>query len=113
MLVMSTVKPLQILVTEENVEKLPATFIREGYYWLKEVYNNEYAAVMKIRKLLPEDMWARREAWGDEEFQETVLLKERLVRLRKAWVSRDRPDFYKKGKRSGEIKKATNKTKSN
>lgn len=81
----------------ENAAKLRADFIRPAYYWLNEVYGNEYYKVREVKKLLPDHIWKRYKEWGGfDEHRECVMLRESLSVLRRAVVTRSRPDFFKK-----------------
>lgn len=88
---------------------LPATFIREGYKWLAELYSTVYADVVAIRRLLPEEHWDRHEAWGEEDLREVIMLKNALILLRKAWISQKRPAFFKKVGMKDELQRASKK----
>lgn len=81
----------------EDANILRADFIREGYNWLVEQYAGPYSQVKEVKNLLSEEIWDRYQKWGGfEEHRECVMLREALVELRKALVSRERPDFFKK-----------------
>ena len=93
------IKPDQLHVPEDGAD-FRAGFIRAGFKWINEVYENEYAKVTRIKKMQPDEMWARYKKWGGfEEHREVVLLRDALSVLRAKIVSRSRPDFYKKSKR--------------
>lgn len=94
---------------DEAIE-FPAAMVKEGYDWLLKIWENQFAAVRKVRNLLTADQWARYKLWGSfDETQEMVMLKEKQVPFRKAIVGRDRPDLFKKGIQHGEVKKLNTK----
>lgn len=108
-------KSIMLIDLEEHIT-LPATFIREGYHWLQNLYDTLYADVVAIRRLLPKEHWERHEAWGEEDLREIIMLKNALIVLRKAWISQKRPAFFKKVGMKNELqrasKKGSNKSKS-
>lgn len=100
------------LTIPENAEKLRADFLRPGFHWLYEIHDNEYDAVIQIKKLLKPEIWQRYKEWGGfDEHREMILLRERLSDLRKRLVSRDRPDFFKKTVIAKALKRAEKKNK--
>ena len=98
-----------ILFDQEEHSSLPATFIREGFHWLDDLFNTIYADVVAIRRLLPEEHWDRHEAWGEEDLREVIMLKNALILLRKAWISQKRPAFFKKVGMKDELQRASKK----
>jgi len=93
------IKPDHLHIPEDGMKFL-ADFIRKAHHWLVAVYDAEYAEVRRIKKMQPDEMWARYKKWGGfEEHREVVLLNNALVTLRAKLVSRERPDFFKKSKR--------------
>jgi len=101
------------LQVPENAEICRSQMIIEAHKWLENIHVTTYKAVMAVRKLLPETLWVRYKAWGEDfsEHREVKLLKEALVLFRKAIVNRKRPDFFMRGKYNGEIKRQTKKQK--
>jgi len=101
------------LQVPENAEICRSEMVIEAHKWLERIHESEYKDVMAVRKLLPETLWTRYKAWGEDfdEHREVKMLKERLVIFRKAIVSRSRPDFFKKGKYNAEIKRRSKKSK--
>ena len=95
-----TIKPDHLDIPIDALE-LRADFIRPAHHWLVGIYEKEYAAVRRIKKMQPDEMWARYKKWGGfEEHREVLLLKAALHTLRTLLVSRTRPDFFKKSKRA-------------
>lgn len=95
------VRENQLDIPEDAGEIFKIDFIRPAYAWLKEVHEHEFQAYREIKLLLPEEIWERYEKWGGfEEHRECVLLKDATIQLRKRICSRERPDFFKKSKRS-------------
>lgn len=106
-----SIKPDHLLLEDGDIDHLKITFIRPGFYWIRGVYEEEYEEVNKIKKLLPDHLWARYKSWGGfDEHREVVLLKDALIKLRAKVVSRDRPDIFKKSKRAKEIRLLKTKT---
>ena len=101
------------LQVPENAEICRSQMVIEAHKWLENIHRDAYKAVMAVRKLLPETLWARYKAWGEDfsEHREVKMLKEALVMFRKAIVNRSRPDFFMRGKYNGEIKRRTKKSK--
>lgn len=94
------------LPESEDIHRLHVTFIREGYRWLKDVYEKEFAAFHKVWKLIPPKQWHTYIMMGDmDDLQEMILMKKVKFNLRAEVVGRNRPDFFKKGKLNGQIKK--------
>lgn len=90
----------------EEALLLPIATIRNGYKWLKSIVDNELALVNSIRKLLSPELWDRYLRWGDfEDHRETKLLHDAHQELKKSTSLKNRPDLFKKGKMSAEIKK--------
>lgn len=99
------IKPDQLHIPED-ADKFRADFIRPAHHWLVEVFATEYAEVRRIKRMQPDEMWARYKSWGGfEEYREVTLLNKALSTLRKRIVSRTRPDFYKKSKRNAKQNK--------
>lgn len=100
-----SIKVDQLHVPEDATD-LRADFIRPAHHWLVQVYAKQYAEVRRIKKMQPDEMWARYKNWGGfEEYREVLLLKDALSTLRSTIVSRKRPDFYKKSKRNAKQNK--------
>lgn len=94
------------LPESDDLQILHMTFIREGYKWLKDVYETEFLAFHKVWKLIPQAQWESYDRMPDmDDLQEVILLKKAKFVLRGKIVGRDRPDFFKKGKLNGKIKK--------
>ena len=112
MLTEATIKDGYLQVPE-NAEICRSQMVVEAHKWLESIHEGVYRDVMAVRKLLPEELWARYKAWGEdfEEHREVKMLKEKLVIFRKAIVNRSRPDFFKRGKYNAEIKRRTKKSK--
>jgi hypothetical protein len=90
----------------EETAKLPREMITEGYKWLEAIYENEFAAVKTVKRLLPDILWERYRAWeGFDEHQEVKLLREKMIPFRAVIVSRNRPNLFKKGKVNAALKK--------
>ena len=95
-----TIKPDHLHIPEDAIE-LRADFIRPAYYWLGGIYEKEFVEVRRIKKMQPDEMWARYKRWGmSDDYREVTLLKSALHALRTILVSRTRPDFFKKSKRA-------------
>jgi len=74
--------------------------IREGLEWLRGICKNEYAALMRAKRLLTPEQWKQYELFGIEDFenhQEVILLRKAQVELRKTLVNLNRPNLFKKG----------------
>ena len=101
------------LQVPEYAEICRSEFIIAAHKWLEDIHEGVYKVVMDVRKLLPETLWNRYKAWGEDfdEHREVKMLKEALVIFRKAIVSRKRPDFFKRGKYNAELKRRTKKSK--
>lgn len=105
-------KTIELGGDHDDLEEVHMDHVREGYKWLLAIYEDKYKAVMKIRKLLPEETWDRYERWGDfDEHREVVLLRERLAVLKKAMAMSKRPDIFKKTKVEKWLRVTRNKTK--
>ena len=89
----------------QSSEELLINYIRAGYKWLDDIYQNEYKKVLNIWKLLPKAIWERYKTWGDfSEHRESVLLKEAIINFKKTIKRKSRPDFFKKGNINAKIK---------
>lgn len=98
------IKPEQLDLGNE-ADQLPMTMVREGHKWIEDVFATEYAEVVRIKNLQPDEMWTRYKKWGGfEEHREVILLHDALVALRKRVISRGRPDIFKSSKRTKAIK---------
>jgi len=94
------------LTVPKDSEKLRAAFVDDGLKWLEDLHKKEFRDAQRIRALLPEELWTRYENWGDfTEHREVQLLNEALATLKKAIRRKSRPDFFKKGKINGELKR--------
>jgi len=92
------------LEIHEEADTLPADMVREAHKWLTSIFEKEFQAVKTVKRLLPDDMWKRYKSWGDfGDHQEVVLLREKMIPFRKVIVSRERPEFFKKGVVNGII----------
>ena len=103
------------LQVPKNAEICRSHMVIEAFKWLENIHDSSYKAVMAVRKLLPETLWSRYKAWGEDfsEHREVKMLKEALVLFRKTIVNRSRPDFFMRGKYNGEIKRNTKGKKAN
>ena len=94
------------LPENEDLQILHVNFIRDGYKWLKAIYETEFAEFHRIWKLIPAKQWQSYKDMPDmDDLQEVILLKKAKFNLRAKLVSRNRSDFFKKGKLHGQIKK--------
>lgn len=102
------------LQVPDGAEICRSEFIIEAYKWLDKIFDGTFKELMKVRGLLPEEMWARYKAWGEgfDEHREVKMLKAALIAFRKSIVNMKRPDFFKRGKYNGEVKRRTKKQKS-
>lgn len=105
-LIFSKVKEAHLIVPE-NAEELRADFIRPAFYWIQEVYIGEYTDYKRIRDLCTEEIWTRYFLWTPDfdDHREMIMLRHAASALRKRIVSRTRPDFFKKGKIYGALKR--------
>ena len=74
--------------------------LKEGFEWLRKIYTTEYTTLIQVKRLLTPLQWKQYELFGMEDFedhQEVVLLRKAQRMLRKALVSQDRPNLFKKG----------------
>ena len=95
-----------VLPPLDELEILHATFIRDGFKWIQKIYQEEFLKFNNVWKLVPPEQWARYKMMPDmDDLREVIMLKEATFALRTKLVSRDRPDFFKKGKLNGQIKK--------
>lgn len=102
------------LVLHDRALELPAELIREGFNWLKHIFEHQYKEYIKVRLLLSDDQWARYLLWEDfEDFREVVLLRKATFEFRRRIVSRFRPNLFKKVHVSGQIKAIDKKKKAN
>ena len=106
-------KYTRLFYTQEDLEKLPVTIIRDAYNWLEKILGAEWREYSCIRRLLPEMAWEMYEAMGDfEDHREVKLLRLAQKNLRSIFISRERPTLFKKGKVVDELKKQIRKDKS-
>jgi hypothetical protein len=102
----------EFLEKSELWEECRKPMLQAAYKWFRDIREGIYKTVHEIRKLLPDHIWKRYEEWGGfDDHQEVVLLKQRQVAFRKALVSKNRPDLFKKGKRNSEIKEVSQRRK--
>ena len=93
------------LAISEKALQLPVTMIREACHWIENLFQCEFHGYKKVRKLCTEEIWERYLSWEDfADHREVVLLRKAIFLLRKAVVSRQRPDFFKKGKVDAALK---------
>jgi len=86
---------------------VPASLMREGYSWLMTIVDGPFYAVRKVWALCPKEVWDRYFLFGGfDDHREMIMLKTALKEFRKQIMTRNRPGFFKKGKRNGIIKKA-------
>jgi len=98
------------LILPEEAHSFPKDMIKEGHEWLTKIYQNQFAAVRTVRNLLTKDQWNRYTLWGSfSETQEMKLLKEKQIPFRKVVISRERPQIFKKGVQSEQIKSINSK----
>lgn len=98
------------LSVPQQSEELNIDYIREGYKWIIKIRETVARDAIDIWKLLPRSMWERYELWGEfSEHRESIMLGERLTKLKKAVKSKSRPDFFKRGIINGKIKKLNKK----
>lgn len=94
-------------LTPEDIEKLRVDFIRPALKWILEIKDNQHAEVKKVYKLLAPEIWERYKKWEVfEDCREVILLKAACTNLLKAFRSQKRPNFFKKSKLNGQIKKS-------
>ena len=94
------------LALHERTAELSMEIVREGYKWLRDVYESSFAEWAKVRALVSEEQWGRYELWGGfHNHREVVMLKKVSLELRNILISRVRPDLFKKGKVNGELKR--------
>ena len=74
---------------------LPFDLVEEAYVWIKGIFDAEYATILKIKKLLSEEMWERYRVWGGfEDHRESVMLREAHEAFRAKLVSKLRPAYF-------------------
>jgi hypothetical protein len=99
------------LSTHIESDSLPLEMIREAHKWLKGIFENQFAAIQTVKRLLPGELWARYKAWGGfENHQEVKLLREKMIPFRSELVSRNRPNLFKKGIVNALIKESAKNT---
>lgn len=69
----------------KHIEDLDEDELITIYYWLEDIYKNQYKKYITIRSLLPEEIWARYIAFGKTDLREQVLLKEAENELKARW----------------------------
>lgn len=77
--------------------ELPSDIIIEAWRWLKYLHAGVYADYMRVRKLLPEEIWKRYALLGGfENHREVVMLRDagKLVRSHVTHVAR--PSLFKR-----------------
>lgn len=85
----------QELVPNKNAGE---EMILEAEAWLTKIYEGPYQAALKIRQLLPEDVWERYAKWNIfEGHREVILWNTASAALRKA-IKKNRPKLFKKVK---------------
>lgn len=90
----------------DDWDKITLELIKPGHKWILGIKDGIYRDVLKIYELLSKETWERYKKW--EVFSETremILLQEVLIKFKKAFTSRKRPDLFKKGKFDAAIKK--------
>jgi len=79
-------------------DQVKVEWCHEALNWLKEIYESVYKDTLKIKELLPEEIWLRYKLWGDfDEHREVILLNTALRKLHSRMVVLKRPIFFKKG----------------
>jgi hypothetical protein len=91
--------PEDYLQVPVEAKDFDARIIMEAYKWINEIYNTVYREAKSIKNLLSEEMWERYRTWNDfGDHREVILLTEALQKFRRAVVTGDRPDLFKKHK---------------
>lgn len=97
-------------IEKEGLEDLDTEFLEVASDWIDTVYILLYGDILQIKKLLSEETWKRYQTWGGfEEHRECVLLRGALDRFKEMITSKDRPDFFKKGKLDAKLKSTKSK----
>ncbi len=97
-----------LLQIHKDVNTFSMVFIRDGYKWIKAIYENIHIECLQIRASVSEEQWASYQtmsAMGTDEFTEVVLMNKALAKLRKAIVGKDRSDFFKREAQRVEARK--------
>lgn len=101
---------ISMLQIPEDAKEFKADFIRPAFHWLDSVYETEFKAYSDVRDLCSEEVWKRYFLWGDyEDHREVIMLREAAAVLKKRIYSKERADFFKKGKQDGQRKAARRK----
>lgn len=95
------------LVIPEHVEFVKIDLLRPACEWMHMIYDTVWEAARRARALCTEEVWDRMEKWDDfHDHREAVILRNALKGLRKECINRNRPEFWRKSKINGTIKKA-------
>jgi len=97
-----------IFLIHESSGLFPMAFVREGYKWIKAIFDGPFQKAQNVRKQVSEEQWesyATMVGLDCEEFTEVIELNKALVQLRKAVSSKSRPDFFKREAQRVEVRK--------
>ena len=84
-----------ILAVEQDLEEVPYKIIHEGWKWLCDVFDNEYAEANSIYTSAPEHVWTNYKIMEAHDQQEVLMLRRALNKLRLRVISRERPLLFK------------------
>lgn len=87
------------LPEDDEIEHLYPEIFTTAFNWLLDIRGNQYAKILGIKELLPEEIWERYKKWeGFEEHREVVMLNTALRVLKAHMAIHNRPDLFCKTK---------------
>jgi len=81
-----------------NDAKVTLEYIKPAFVFLDKIYKEEYKALMKIYTLQEPQKWLGYELYDMTDHPEWIMLSKAKSALRKAMISRKRPDYFKSSK---------------
>ncbi len=89
--------PVQCVQIKEGKHRIDA--YNRAFDWLHNLKMSvEYANLLKVRRLLPEDTWRRYDTFEITDLREQILLSEAKRKLLKRWCTK-RPAMFKRSKK--------------
>ena len=85
MLLKSDISETRIKRPIDKMEKKDYNTVRKLRTWINRIHNNEFAKVMEVWKLLPEDKWKWYRNMEIYDLEEQRLLREAKHELDEAW----------------------------
>ncbi len=69
----------------KGIEKRTLKKLEQIAEWLEAIYTHQYAELVAVKRLLPQEIWDRYKEWDEEGLAEQVILAEKQANLRRVW----------------------------